>query len=1004
MKHKSGNKTRKRNKINKRSKVSYGKTLKINRILVRSKSNTLTRRNRKKYKTYKTYKIYSGGATPTGSPKTPRTFAGSVTTLTPVVGSSAVSNTMPTLASVAQQLQDYAYNRVSPYHSPGKRVVPVTELPGMGRDARLSHGEKIHSTGDKFTKEEMNRVIKSPLKHVSPPIRKSRVGSRSRSHSRYFAPSVVGVASNVPPPPLQVSPMRVPTPPEILLNSKGKLKTTYTPDNKIIDFEDDKIISTGLEIPHYYLLPGKDKPSEMSVILPLSYINAGPDPVDKLSQKSIIDLNTINIYNRHYSYLSPNIYSVLVSLNLEDRFGTLIVWGKLCDDLIENIKISSIQTIQSRTLFEKENAELFLSRIQNLEFTTLFDMGPSPSNLHARNIGYINQFKIPAAKHPPNPLSLQVIGYNAHPMFRGPLSQKEVDDLLNISEHNPPTNNKENVFVIGHGSMGKELSPEIKFLANKYIRIIELGKKHVLLSAVYPKLFFHINNLLSDPANSVMFNATDKGAEKRKQVFDKLCHYLSLNYISSCLLKDTFNLTDITHDRMIGGHFQDVDIPEDHDVNIATLQNLYSMGIFTPVDYKKNKAKIPIYKKKLFQLYPGTTFFTKNTNIGLVNTLLPIAVQNNKVINVIVFSCSVEYVETDVYVKNPNHGFEKPLETTNAMSILIAGKKFIYHLGRLTTTLMSFFFEEPFMQLTLRPGSDFLYEFKYNDYYFSPTGAPISENIDKITSPLVNYFNGYFTPFINVIGNFNYGAIFSFAGINGATPSYDLIDTNSPLANEPYANELRKVKIYLMDEIYRIFHKTINYYIVAFYNLYDMYNRYINEYNGNTQRDIDKRAVIAENRRMTKDIYEFYAKISHVILFISIGKYGDKVIVPPISPEFLSYPKYIETRKEYDETKVKKLYDEINEGMDYKRYEISNPDEIFLRPPPGRKIRGIIKNPLPPGGFFHTARSTYEYKELPNANEAKERRMQDKHQLYEKQNIRTLARKVRASGDFNISV
>jgi len=1003
MQHKSGNKTRKRNK---RSKVSYGKTLKINRIPVmsRSRTNTITRRNKKKYKTYR---IYSGGATPTGSPKTPRTPHRSVTKLTPT-GSNALSNTIPTLASVAQQLQDYAYNRVSPYNSPGKRVVPVTELPGMGRDAHLSHGEKIHSTGEKFTKEEMNRVIKSPLKHVSPPIRKSRVGSRSRS--RYFAPSVAAVvASNVPPPPfppppLQVSPMRVPTPPEILLNSKGQLKTTYTPDNKIIDFEEDKIISTGLEIPRYYLLPGKGKPLEMPVILPLSYINAGPDPIDKLSQKSIIDLNTINIYNRHYSYLSPNIYSVLVSLNLEDRLGTLIVWGKLCDEVIENIRISSLKTIQSRTLFDEENAKLFLSRIQNLEFTTLFDMGPSPSNLYARNIGYINQFKIPTAKHPPNPLSLQVVGYNTHPMFRGNLSQKEVDDLLYISEHNPPTNNKENVFVIGHGSMGKELSPEMKFLANKYIRLIELGKKHVLLSAAYPKLFFHINNVISDPANSVMFNNTDKGVEKRKQVFDKLCHYLNLNRISSCLLKDTFNLTDITHDRMIGGHFKDAEMQEDHDVNIATLQNLYSMGIFTPVDYKKNKTKIPIYKKKLFELYPGTTFFTENTNIGLLNTLLPIAVRNNKVINVIVFSCSVEYVETDAYVKNPNPGFEKPVETTDAMGMLVAGKKFIYHLGRLTTTLMSFFFQEPFMQLTLRPGSDFLYEFTNMSYYFSPTGAPISENIDKITSPLVNFFNSYFTPFITQTREFNCEAIFSFAGINGVISSYDLIDTNSPLANEPHANELRKVKIYLMDEIYRIFHKTINYNIVALYYLYDMYTRYINAYNGNTQNDINKRAVISENTRITGDIYEFYAKISRVILFISNGKYGDKVIVPPIIPVFLSYPKYIETRNEYDKSNIKKLYDEINEGMDYNRYELFHPDELFLRPPPGRKIRGLIKNPLPPGGFFHNARSTYEYKELPNANEAIERRMQDKHQLYEKQNIRTLARKVRASGDFNISV
>jgi hypothetical protein len=208
-----------------------------------------------------------------------------------------VSNTIPTLASVAQQLQGYAYNRVSPYDSPGKRVVPVTELPGMGRDARLSHGEKIHSTGDKFTKEEMNRVIKSPLKRVSP-IRKSRLGTHS------FAPSVAAVvASNVPPPP------QVPTPPpEILLNSKGQLKTTYTPDFRIIDPGIRTITtSTGLVIPHYYIMPGTENPSEMSVTLPLSYIPTGTDPINTLSQTELIALNTINIHNQTQKTSNRNI-------------------------------------------------------------------------------------------------------------------------------------------------------------------------------------------------------------------------------------------------------------------------------------------------------------------------------------------------------------------------------------------------------------------------------------------------------------------------------------------------------------------------------------------------------------------------------------------------------------------------------------------------------------------------------------------------------------------------
>lgn len=996
MQHKSGNKTRKRNKRNKRINVSNGKTLKRNRILVRSRSrtNTITRRNKKKYKTYR---MYRGGATPTGSPKTPRTPRRSVTKLTPT-GSNAVSNTIPTLASVAQQLQGYAYNRVSPYDSPGKRVVPVTELPGMGRDARLSHGEKIHSTGDKFTKEEMNRLIKSPLKRVSP-IRKSRLGTHS------FAPSVAAVvASNVPPPP--PPPPQVPTPPpEILLNSKGQLQTTYTPDFRIIDPGIRTITtSTGLVIPHYYIMPGTENPSEMSVTLPLSYIPTGADPINTLPQTELIVLNTINIHNQYYSYLSPNIYSVLVNLSLQDHFGTLILWGKLFDEVIENIRISSIRTIQSRTLFDEENAKLFLSGIQNLAVTNLFNMGPSPSDVNRRLIRYLNVFKIPKPTHPPRPSSLQLVGYNTHPMFRGNLSQKDVDDLLNISEHNPPINIKENVFVIGHGGMGKELSPEIKFLANKYIRLIEFGKKHGLLSAKYPKLFFHLNNLMSEPSNAVMFNNTDKGEKKRKDIFDILCQYLNINQVSACLLKDTFKLTDITHDREIEGHFDDSEIQEDHDVTISTMSGFYSMGIFTPVDYRKNKAKTPIYKKKLFQLYPGTTFFTKNTKINLVNTLLPIAVRNNKVINVMLFSCAVEYTKTDMYFENPHPDFVKPSKTTSEMEMLIWGKSFIYNLGRMISTLLVIFDRAPFLSLILKPGDGYTYDIESNGYYFSPTGQPYVDNIERVTPQLLHFFNGYFVPFLTEIAKFNFAVVFSFAGINGANPSHDLIDSNNPISSEPYANELRKVKIYLMDELYRTFHKISNYYVVAFNHLFNIYNQYITIYTGNTQNDIDTRRTISENIRMTKDILDFFSKIHYTILLISKGKYGVTNIVPPISPNFLFYPIYIETRKEYDDTKIKKIYDEINEGMDYRRYEIINPRGTSLQPFPGKQIRGFIKNPPPPGEFFHTARSTYEYKEQPNVNEAKERRLEVKRQLYEKQNIRTLARKVRARGDYNISV
>ena len=108
--------------------------------------------------------------------------------------------------------------------------------------------------------------------------------------------------------------------------------------------------------------------------------------------------------------------------------------------------------------------------------------------------------------------------------------------------------------------------------------------------------------------------------------------------------------------------------------------------------------------------------------------------------------------------------------------------------------------------------------------------------------------------------------------------------------------------------------------------------------------------------------------------------------------------------KEYKKSNIKKIYDEINEGMDYQRYRVTDPTGTTLMPSSGKKVRGIIQNPQAPGDFYHTARSTYEYKERPNATEAKERRLESKKQIFDEQNIRPVARKVRAQGDYNISV
>ena len=88
------------------------------------------------------------------------------------------------------------------------------------------------------------------------------------------------------------------------------------------------------------------------------------------------------------------------------------------------------------------------------------------------------------------------------------------------------------------------------------------------------------------------------------------------------------------------------------------------------------------------------------------------------------------------------------------------------------------------------------------------------------------------------------------------------------------------------------------------------------------------------------------------------------------------YPKYTKFKKEYDESRVKELYDEINEGMDYYRFRRDIPDwsgrtsrDYFPEPQ-----QGFIANSLASGQFHHIARNTYKYKEIPNVDKAKMRR------------------------------
>jgi hypothetical protein len=553
---------------------------------VYKKSTSFYRKTRKYNRKYnRKYKTYSGGATPVGTPRTPRTPRTPVEPVTPLTlpGSNVSSNAIPTLASVAQQLQSYAYKRESPYYSPGKEVVPVTQLPGRGRTPSLTYEQQIHSTGDRFSDRSIEQIIKSPLK------RKSIAPSVSAYD---YAPSQRMKTARPP------TPLTPPTPPEAVLTSSGSLKTTYTPSLGVVDLGlNPHITDQGIKIPRYLMSPLEYK---SRVILPLSYLPLRSNIYETLTEQERKMLDIISLHHDEYSYLSPYIYNILESLHLAEYFGIVLVYGKLRDELMENIRVSSINTIQSRTQFSEEETKEFLKGIIRFSDDIYADTGPSPSMPDKEYPYEIKFTKIPTPKSEPSPTSLQVVGYNTHPMYTTYLTRDVLTKLIQLSadaDEKKEKKKKEKIFILAHGAVADELSPELKLLANKYLRVIELGKKHTLLSAKYPSLYLLINNILLDPANAVMFENTDEGAKKRKEIFDMICGYIYINRIDACNDKDTLSLTDITHDRKFEGHFKDSDIQEDHDITMNTLRSFYSMGIFKPVDYRKKINRIPLFKK-----------------------------------------------------------------------------------------------------------------------------------------------------------------------------------------------------------------------------------------------------------------------------------------------------------------------------------------------------------------------------------------------------------------------
>ena len=848
--------------------------------------------------------------------------------------------------------------------------VPLSKLEGKGRMPHLPYEKQIHSDDQnviEMKNQELDKYIKEKFKQLN----LTSSSSSSRKKKTYQR---------------RIQKMKPPTPPQIELSPGGQnLATTYTPTFDIVEeperipvFENPHITTNGC-IMRPFTYP-------YSHPLPLSYLS-------KLKTKNITkeerDIQRyIQMFPTTYEYLSPILFDILLKINKKNAYARILVRGKLRDELIPFIAISSREAIKSRLLLLDTEIDAFMYWINQLQKVKA-SVGPTPFILNEPEIYNINVMTPDTIA--PDPTSLQVVGYNTHPMFR-PLTEADKMELVELSEKNKKIKGEDFVFLMAHGSLKNELSPEIKFLANKYLRIIEIGKAGNLLTPYSTNFVFDINNFMRDPKNFVMFDNNKEGAEKRKELFNKLCPYMFNDNINLCRKAETFDLVDITHDRGFEGHNEDIMIKEDHKITYKTIHNMNSMGFLVPINYERDKSTQFKHKKELFRLYPGTTFFSKNTNFNLIETILPIAIRENKRINILIFSCNVFYPNDDDIYNIP--AIAKPGSKNPAINILTLSKRYISNLSRLI--------------------ADFLMAFQSNNLITGIIHTFVN-GVDNFIN-LTNYVaNGKYTELFSIAGNvigfyntyflqFTYNNLsikkieemFSFAGLNYDRISNDLILYNQPLKDTnyySYSNEMIKVKIYLMKEMMSILSTRIYLIKALMQNIFsnlrqlrDMYGVTPSPGNMETCEMLDN-AIYCANT-----IYDYFNSLTNIISYIREGFVNN-----PSDPDvFMNFTFFNKAMQEYNETEAEKIYDELVENMDYDRYEgetVGFGERLY---------KTSLLNPLPPGIFRKTDRFMYKYKKLPDVDDIKERRKTMKQKLQKQLGVGDKARN--ANDTYAVSV
>lgn len=550
----------------------------------------------------------------------------------------------------------------------------------------------------------------------------------------------------------------------------------------------------------------------------------------------------------------------------------------------------------------------------------------------------------------PSASSFQVIGYNQHPMFHVNVDEAT---LMADSDKNGKLRGEDYAVVNAHGAIGDELSPNMKFLANKYLRIVELGKAGQVVT-IYPSMSVEVNKIMRDPNNYAMFDNTTEGEERRAEVFQKLCPYTGLGCTTT--FNDGLNLVDITHERLFSGHVHDEAIPDEHKITHNTFGHMLSTGVFVPVDYTKDRTTPYLANKRLFKRYPGTSFLSKQTTMHLVKTMLPIAIRENRRINLLVLSCAV--IETqgdDVY---DNLQESKPGTKNPAIEMLTLSKRYMATLNKLL--------------------EDFMLEFMDHDYVYLL--GNITENaspykILDIAQRAKAFYQKYFQAFESLFYT-NIGRVeeaFSFSVPGSRVRSNELLNEDNAAKIKTswfgkYLDELIKVKIYLIREFVNLFAVRVRMIKHSLDKSKAIIEMFMARFAPNTETHVLLNAAVQD---MTT-VQQYIDRVFDLIIYMLPVKAGWSA--PANS--FAKYKKYVDVARVYQETKAHELYDRLTEDMDYDRYERDETGKMTL------------KNPLPPGNFRKTARFMHKYRELPNFDEAFERARKTRRKKQPKQDKR----------------